>query len=193
MPMKKSASNRIVFLSGKKVVLRPISETDISKMLKWINDPDVTQYIAVYMPVSENEEKQWVEDLSKKRQTDLVLGIETVKGVHIGNIGIHKISWKDRTAEIGITIGDKNYWGKGYGSEAIFILIKYSFSTLNLRKLSLSVLGNNPRAINCYKKCGFRFEGRLKNQIFKGGKYIDQIIMSVFKKNLNRLPKYENV
>lgn len=189
MPMRKSgADDRIVFLSGRKIVLRPISEKDISEMLKWINNPDVTQYMTVYMPVYEDEEKRWIEDLSKRKQEDLVLAIETTRGTHVGNIGIHKMNWKDRTAEIGIVIGDKDYWDRGLGSEAISLIIKYSFNVLNLRKLSLSVLGNNPRAINCYKKCGFIVEGCRKNQIFKNGGYVDEIMMAVFKK-MNKLPK----
>lgn len=181
MPIKKSASNKIIFLSGKKVVLRPISEKDISKMLKWMNDPDVTQYLAVYMPVYEKEERQWIDDLLKKKQTDIILAIETRKGVYIGNIGIHNINWKDRTAEIGIVIGDKDFWGRGYGNQAISLIIKYAFNALNLRKLSLSVLGNNPRAISCYKRCGLKVEGCRKNQIFKNGNYIDEIMMAVFR------------
>lgn len=176
-----SSKQKVVFLAGKKINLRPISKSDAGKLFRWVNDAEVTQYLSVYLPMHENEEMEWVENLSKRKSNDIVLGIETIDGVLVGTVGLHEISWKDRTSTIGISIGEKNYWGKGCGTEAIKLIIDYAFKTLNLRKVCLSVLSHNWRAIRCYKGCGFKLEGCRKNQIFKNGKYVDEMLMAVFR------------
>ena len=124
---------KIVFLSGKKINLRPLdAETDLSKAVKWINDQEVSEFLLRFLPMTRNEEKEWF----NKKQTDSVaLAIETKKGLYIGNIGLHKIDHLNGTAEIGIMIGEKNYWGRGFGFDAEMTLLNYGFNTLNLRKI----------------------------------------------------------
>ena len=78
-------------------------------------------------------------------------------------------------------IGDKDYWGKGYGTDTMKTLITFIFNNMNINKIRLSTFSFNERAIKSYKKCGFTVEGVLKNEIFKDGKYYDEIIMSIFK------------
>ena len=168
-------------MAGKKINLRPLSKNDVGKLTRWINDSDVTQYLSVYLPVCENEEIEWVEKLSKHKSSDIVLGIETIESVLIGTIGLHGINWKDRTGTLGISIGEKSYWGKGSGREAVTLILRYAFKTLNLRKVCLSVLGHNKHAIKCYKSCGFKVEGCCKRQIFKNNRYVDEILMAVFR------------
>ena len=102
-----SSEEKVVFLSGKEINLRPLSKNDLGKILRWINDPEVTQYLSVYLPMSEIEELNWVENLSKRKPNDIVLGIETVDTNLIGSVGLHGIDWKDRTGTLGISIGEK--------------------------------------------------------------------------------------
>jgi len=128
----------------------------------------------------EKEEIDWIENLSKRKPNDIVLGIETIAGILIGTIGLHETNWKDRTTNLGISIGEKKYLGKCCGTEAVSLIIGYSFETLNLHKVCLSVLGHNERAMRCYKRCGFKMEGCRKKQIFKNGHYVDEILMAVF-------------
>lgn len=174
---------RIVFRSSKRVVLRPSMRKDIKKILVWMNDPEVLQYIRHNFPLYEKEEEEWFEKLGKQKQNDVVLAIETKKGVHIGNTGIHRISWADRIGNIGIFVGDKKYWGKKYGYEAMMLLLEYAFNTLNLRKMCLSVFNFNERAYKCYCRCGFKVEGRKREQYYANGKYHDEIVMAVFRKD----------
>lgn len=103
---------RIVFLAGEKVVLRPLIKGDMDKILIWLNDPEVTQYLRRNHPLYEKEEEEWFERLGRQKQTDIVFAIETRKGEHIGNVGIHQISLTDRVGTIGIFLGEKKYWGK---------------------------------------------------------------------------------
>ena len=181
-----SSEEKVVFLSGKEINLRPLSKNDLGKILRWINDPEVTQYLSVYLPMSEIEELNWVENLSKRKPNDIVLGIETVDTNLIGSVGLHGIDWKDRTGTLGISIGEKKYWGKGCGTETVSLILGYAFKTLNLRKICLSVFAHNKRAIKCYKGCGFNVEGCRKRQVFKNGRYVDEIIMAVFRNERNK-------
>jgi len=176
-------SDEIVFLKGKHVSLRPIEKEHIKYFLRWFNDQEVAHYITVFLPMTKGEEEKWVEELTNKKHTDITLLIVAENNTPIGNLGLHRIDARNRTATLGITIGDKNYWGRGYGSEAIELLLSYAFNTLNLRKVCLSVIDFNERAIRCYEKCGFRVEGRLREQLFRNGEYRDEVMMAIFERD----------
>jgi len=174
---------RIIFLKGKKVILRPLNKgTDLENCLRWINDPGIIQYLDAFLPVSKKAEEEWFDNLGK-RENDIILAIETVEGIYIGNVGLHKITWKDRTAIAGMAIGDKDYWGKSYGTDAAILLFGYAFNELNLRKICMDVFSFNERSWRHLEKCGCRKEGIQKQQIFKNGKYVDRVLMAVFKKD----------
>lgn len=173
---------KIEFLRGKRVILRPALREDIPWFLKWINDPDIAQYIAAYLPTMEPKEIGWFENLAKEREVNIVLVI-LVDEKPIGTLGLHNIYWKDRRATMGYMIGEKEYWGKGYGTEAEMLSLHYAFNTLNLRKICASVLEFNTRSFRCLQKCGYVEEGRQKAHHFKNGRYWDDILFAVFKKN----------
>ena len=80
-------------------------------------------------------------------------------------------------------IGDKDYWGKGYGSDALKVLIRFIFEEVNIYKIKLNVFSFNKRAISCYKKLGFKEEGILKDELYRNGKYFDIIPMALFKED----------
>ena len=98
-----------------------------------------------------------------------------------GQIDLHQIDYRNSHATLGIVIGKKNYLGKGYGQEAIELLQKFVFHTLNLHRLELDVYEYNERAYKCYLKCGFVEEGRLRQKLFRDGRYWDVIKMSILK------------
>lgn len=173
----------IVFLKGKRVALRPILKQDVPQLLLWMNDQEVTQYLSAYLPMLEADEEEWFANLSKRKQTDLIFAIVVNDGTCIGTMGLHQISWKDRVATTGAFIGDKAYWGKGYGTEAKMLLLDYAFNTLNLRKICASVLAFNKRSYAYQLKCGYKEEGRKLRQRYRKGKYWDEIFMAVFKRD----------
>ncbi len=178
----------IVFLKGKRTTLRPISEKDIPLFLRWINDSEVRQYIATIFPVTENDEREWVASLGKKSDKDVVLMIE-VKGKPIGTMGIHRIDWHTRIGTTGALIGEKGYWGKGYGTDAKMTLLNYAFNTLGLRKVMSSVKAFNTRSLKYSLHCGYVREGCLRKQHFVNGKYWDEIILGLFREEW--LPYWE--
>ena len=99
----------------------------------------------------------------------------------IGNSGFFNIDWRNRGAELGIVIGDKAYWNKGYGTEVMRLLLHHGFTTLNLHRIFLRVFEGNPRAIRAYEKAGFVHEGRMRQAEFRDGKYLDVLLMSVLR------------
>ncbi len=176
---KRQIKNKVVFLKGKRINLRPVEKEDVPDLERWINDEEVRRNLLVFLPMNKTDEEAWVVNLSKNKGTDILM-IIVAKNKSIGSVGINKISLNNRTAEIGINIGEKHCWNKGYGTEAIMLLLRYAFNTLNLRKICLEVLAFNKRAIACYKKCGFEEEGLLKKQFFRDGVYHDAVLMAIF-------------
>lgn len=167
--------------AGDKVYLRAVERGDIERGHRWINDWEVRQYLmpGPAYPISVDEEQKWFE--STVHPSDgRSFAIVTVDGdVHIGNCGFHRLDWKNRKAEIGIMIGEKTYWGKGYGTDALRVLLRVGFDELNLNRLSLHVYAFNIRAIAAYEKVGFRHEGTYRESIFRHGRYHDELVMAI--------------
>ncbi|MCD6507633.1 GNAT family N-acetyltransferase [Candidatus Poribacteria bacterium] len=167
-------------LVGEKVRLRALERTDIPRLVKWLNDPEVKRYLRMYWPMSQAEEEIWFErQLSNPNAR--IFAIEAEDGTHIGNISLDEIDWKNRKAIMGIIIGERDYWDQGYGSDAVKTLLSFAFHELNLNRIELSVYDFNPRAIRCYEKCGFVIEGRLRQSIFRNGRYHDELKMAILR------------
>jgi diamine N-acetyltransferase len=170
---------------GDRIRLRADERADIPHFVEWINDPDVRQGISMYRPLSQAMEEQWFENMLKLPPDEQPFGID----VHtedggwklIGNCGFMDFDWRCRSAEVGIFIGDKTYWDRGYGTEVMRLLLKHGFESLNLNRIFLRVFATNLRAIRCYEKAGFVAEGRLREANYQHGQYIDFIVMSVLR------------
>ncbi len=163
---------------GTKVRLRPLEKKHLPKCVVWLNDPEVTETLSFSEPISMEGEQRWYENLLRDKSSK-IYAIETVKGEHIGNVGLSDIDLHNRKAELGIFIGEKNLWGKGYGTEAVLLALKLAFEGLNLNKVYLRTFKGNERAKKCYEKAGFIKEGVLRQDNFKNGKYIDSLVYSV--------------
>ncbi len=187
--MKKPKINLSVpFLYGQKIILRPLVKKDINKKyLTWLNDQEVTKYMETgIFPTTFKELKEYYNKI-KNSKTDIIFAICDKKNKkHIGNIKLGGINWIHRFADLGIMIGDKNYWGKGYGQEACRMFLEYAFKRLNLNKVILGVYGNHKSAIKTYQKVGFRIEGRIKELLYFESKYQDKIIMGISKKEFEK-------
>ena len=166
-------------LKGKSVLLRPFKRADISYFLKWFNDPELVQYLDMYLPMTEMSEEKFIEELGTTRaNSDVLFVIEAVEGTStkpIGSCGLHSIDSKDRDANFGIVIGEKDYWSKSYGTEAAKLAINYGFQQLNLHRISSAAVAFNERSIKFHKKLGFQEEGRLRQVMFKNGQYHDRV------------------
>ncbi len=99
----------------------------------------------------------------------------------IGLTGLYTIIWPQREAFMGIQIGEREYWGRGYGTDALRVLLRYAFDELNLYRISLSVLEGNERALRSYEKCGFRYEGRERQAWTYDGRRWGEIYMGLLR------------
>ena len=169
-------------IEGKLVRLRAHELTDLERDYAWINDREVMRYITARYPVSQAEERRWLEEAPASSIPNGVrLAIETREGVHIGNLGLHRLAPEDRHAHLGIIIGDKDYWSNGYGTDAVVTLLRFAFHEMNLNRVALHVFDYNDRAIACYKKCGFQEEARLRDNYYGEGRYCDVLVMGILR------------
>ena len=171
-------------LYGKRIRLRGNERSDLPKFVEWLNDPDVRSYFSMSLPISQAAEEQWFENMLKRPSEEQSLGIEIKDGDGwrlIGNCGIFDIKWRARSAEVGLFIGDKSCWNKGYGTEVMRLLLRHGFGTLNLSRIFLRVDAENLGGIRAYEKAGFVHEARLRESDFREGKYCDDLIMSVLR------------
>lgn len=174
-------------LSGEKVQLRAIERRDLENCLKWINDPEVTRYLLITDPVSAVAEEKWIEAAARgDSPNSKQFTVETLDGDYVGQIGLHEIDWRHRHATAGIVIGVKEYWDKGYGSDAMRTLLRYAFDTLNLHKVSLGAFADNKRALRTYEKCGYRTIGVQREHRYSYGRYQDEVMMEVLEDEFRR-------
>jgi len=168
-------------LIGERVRLRSIEREDLPTFVRWFNDPEVRQYLMMYEPMSMAKEERWFEEMLE-RKNDFVFAIEAQIGeqwVPIGNVGLHRIDWKNRTAVFGIALGEKAYWGQGFGTDATRTMLRFAFEELNLHRVELEVFDFNSRAMRSYEKAGFRHEGTRRQALFRQGRYHDVHLMSI--------------
>jgi RimJ/RimL family protein N-acetyltransferase len=181
-------------LIGKKIYLGPVSKEEIPILVKWMNDLEVVKYTdQISKNHTEETTNKFLENMLLDRKA-AYFGIHTNKGELIGGTDLRDIESTNRSAVLGIVIGEKEHWGKGYGTEAIELLLDYAFNILNLKSVMLTVFEFNKRAIACYEKVGFKMIGKRRKARYLGGKYFDEIYMDIlsdeFKKStLNKLAK----
>ena len=170
-------------LEGEKVYLSPINLDDYETYVKWLNNPRITQFLSTNDSlITLSNEKEVLEKIANEEFTYAIIRKED--DTLLGNVGLLKIDYKDGKASLGIFIGEEDNLSKGYGSEAIKLLIEYGFKELRLHNIMLTVLSNNPRAIKCYEKCGFKEFGRRHEARFYNGEYHDIVYMEVINPNI---------
>lgn len=175
-----SSELKSVFLAGRIINLRPFSKDDIPTLTRWINDPEVREFVTVVFPNTAKQEEEWYNKLGSDDK-NVTLAIETKDGNLIGSMGIHRINWIDRVGTTGAIIGEKEYWGKGYGTDAKMYLLDYAFNTLNLHKVCSAVIEFNERSLKYNLHCGYRIEGERREHVFKRGNYWKLIELGLFK------------
>ena len=169
--------------TGELVRLREYRKSDIEIAQNYINDAEIKRLLHPGIPYlyTLEDEQKWFDNLSATNQ-NYSFAIETTDdNKYIGGCGINRLDWKNSVAEVGIFIGNKAYWGKGYGTDAMKILVTFIFEQMNINKIKLHVFSFNTRAIKSYEKVGFKKEGTLRKEIFRDGNYFDDIVMGMLK------------
>lgn len=174
-------------LIGKRIRLRAAEKTDLDAFLNWVNDPEVTENLMLVSPMSRVEEERWYENMLDRPPSEHVFVIEIEDDQQpgewraIGTCQFISIDWRNRSAEVGIIIGEKNFWSQGYGTESMRLLLAHGFNTLNLHRVWLQVYEKNHRGIRAYEKAGFIHEGKFREGHYQYGRYYDVHLMSVLK------------
>jgi RimJ/RimL family protein N-acetyltransferase len=165
-----------------RVLLRAIRREDMPIQWQSENDPEF-YFLDGGTPRPTTLERLYAhfeEGISKPDPNSISFAIE-VDGNYIGHCGLHSIQSAARACELGIEIGNRDYWGKGYGREVVRLLLAYAFQHLNLNRVSLHTHSANERAIRCYRACGFIEEGRFRQQHWLAGRYVDGIAMAILR------------
>lgn len=169
-------------LKGPRVELKAINREDLPRIYEFNNDLE-TELLGGGSPPLPMPLLYWenrFEQRAKERPENISFAI-WADGKIIGDVGLKEFDRTGHKCELGISIGDKEYWGKGYGRETIGLVLDYAFRILNQQRVWLSTNGNNERAIRCYRACGFVEEGRLRRHVWNNGRYVDFICMGILR------------
>jgi RimJ/RimL family protein N-acetyltransferase len=133
--------------------------------------------------------KEWFEKDSEERdEKGFQFLIRTLQDdCLIGFVGLWDIEWSHGEAEVGIGIGERVSWGKGYGTDAMRVILRYGFTELNLKRITLGVFDYNARAIRSYEKVGFTLEGRMRKAIYRDGSRVDIVYMGILREEWRAL------
>ena len=179
--MEKQA-HRVVTVRGCKIILRPPNKiTDLPLFYQSVNEQDITEFLQTNGGFSLTAEEQWFDGLAE-RTNDFVFAVCLPDDTAIGCMGLHRVNWIDRTAVTGSWLA-KDYWGRGFGTDAKMHLLWFAYDRLNLRKICSAALAHNVRSIGHNQHCGYQIESTLKQQHFKNGQYHDLVQLACYRED----------
>ena len=174
------ASTPIVNIEGELVSLGPIRREHIPLYLRWINDFGTTRYLDIRpRPMTLEQEIAWFEQASVNRAQPMFTIYERVTGRPIGNCGLHEVDYSNRRTDVGIMIGELDARGRGFGTEAMRLLLDFAFTVLGMHSVMLLVYEYNYPARRSYEKAGFREIGRRRECRWYNGRFWDEILMDI--------------
>lgn len=185
------SEHTVVFLEGKRVVLRPYhEETDLGYMVRWMNDQNILQFIGrIPFPLTKEQEQEALKKLSTQNDIVFLVIVEKDSNTPIGTMGLHHVDFRNGTATTGALIGETQFQGRGFGTDAKMTLLHYVFLTLGLRRVAASVLSSNHRSLAYMEKCGYKEVGRREAWYWRNGTYVDEIFTVVTREDF--IPLWE--
>ena len=170
-------------LVGSKVRLRPIEDEDLPRFVAWLGDPEVRRHLALVLGPGVAQEKHWREQTLALPALERPFAVETRVARRgwrlVGSAGLQGFDWRNRSAELGLVIGDKSQWDRGLGTDVTEVLVRHAFATLNLHRVWLRVFADNARGRKVYERAGFVLEGRQRDGDFRDGDYQDVLVYSL--------------
>jgi RimJ/RimL family protein N-acetyltransferase len=182
-PVAEPPPRPVPTLRAARVYLRPAEKTDLERFVRWFADGEVTRYLALRAPFSLAMEERWFEQMiagQGKRDYHFVICL-VEDDTPIGTAGLHGINGVEGNAEFGISIGEKAYWNRGYGTESLHAICDFAFGALRLERIQLQVYTPNTRAVRSYEKAGFVLEGTQRHALFAEGEFVDVHVMSLLR------------
>ena len=167
------------FLFGERVYLRPLEREDLPSIQTWANDPEVRRLTGEVRPMSQIGAGEFLERVRDDRdRVWFVVALREDDRI-VGEAGLLRMFPAWRTTDFSLIIGDREAWDRGYGTEAILLLLDYAFGALNFHRVSVGVVGFNQRALRFYRKVGFKQEGIQRDGYFYDHGYHDFVMMSL--------------
>jgi RimJ/RimL family protein N-acetyltransferase len=166
-------------LAGRRVYLRPFYRDDLPYIQKWSNDAELRSLIGEVGPMSRAETRKWYKDLLDDKDR-IWFAIVLKRGDRVvGEAGLLRMFRPWRNTDMTIIIGEKDAWGKGYGTEVGHLLLDYAFRRLGFHRISIGVVGFNKRALRFWESLGFKKEGVERDEYYYNDEYSDGIMMSI--------------
>ncbi|MBI2577995.1 MAG: GNAT family N-acetyltransferase [Candidatus Wildermuthbacteria bacterium] len=172
-------------LDGERVYLRPVVQSDATdEYVGWLNDPEINRFLeSRFVLHTKAALKEYIQKKFEDSDTVFLAIILKETGRHIGNIKLGPIDWHHGIGDIGIMIGDRESWGKGFATETIKTLEEYAFKVLGLHKLTAGAYEPNIGSIKSFLKAGFFEEGKRSEHALFEGSYINVVLMGKINKN----------
>ncbi|MCB9233665.1 MAG: GNAT family N-acetyltransferase [Bacteroidia bacterium] len=172
---------RTYYLAGERLYLRELRPEDAAgNYLAWMNDPEITQFLeSRFRSYTEQDLLDYIEVTSQDPNSYPMAICQSVDGRHVGNIKLGPVNTIHRHGDIGIIIGERDCWGKGYATEAIRLLVDFAFEELGLHKVTAGCYSDNPGSAKAFLKAGFVEEGVKKEQYLSNGVYVDGILLGM--------------
>lgn len=170
-------------IRSERLYLRPAERADLPTFVRWFADAETARYLAARAPFSLAMEEGWFAGMIERQgKSDYhFVACLVDDGRPIGTVGLHGLDLENGKAEFGISIGEKDVWNRGYGTEALQAICDFGFGALRLERIELEVYEDNARAIRSYEKAGFRLEGRLRHAHFSEGRHFDVLVMALLR------------
>lgn len=175
------------FLTGPTIALRPVEPSDLPTLRAWLNNPQIRALIGETRPLSHAAAEAYVEKLQRDETRVWFMIIERATGRPIGECGLLRMMPDWRTTDLSIILGEPDSWGRGYGTEAITLLMDYAFGALNAHRIAIGVVGFNARALRFYEKVGFQREGIQRDGYYYNHSYHDFVMMSILEHEFRAL------
>lgn len=179
MQSEKKGRTQARVLTGKRVRLRPLVREDLAYLRKWSRDAEIRGLIGEVASMSQADSERFLEQAFDNRSREWFMVVVKKSNQVIGEAGLLRMDPAWRTTDVSIIIGDKQEWGKGYGTEAILLLLDRAFRQLDFHRVAIGVVGFNERALRFWEKVGFRKEGVHRDGYHYDHEYYDFVMMSI--------------
>jgi RimJ/RimL family protein N-acetyltransferase len=174
-------------LTGKRVYLRPLAKEDSVYLRKWSDDAEIRGLIGEVTSMSQADCKKFLEEVCADNSREWFVVVIKKNDRVIGEAGLLRMFPAWRTTDVSVIIGEKEEWGKGYGTETILLLLDYAFRHLDFHRVAIGVVGFNERALRFWEKVGFRREGIQRDGYYYDDKYYDFVTMSILEDEFREL------
>lgn len=171
------------FLIGTKLYLRVLEDADLEgPYLSWLNDQETTKFLDTgRFPTTRRSLEETIQTSAKQTDSLFLAIVDRETDRHIGNIKLGPINWVHRYGSIGILLGDPAYRGKGYGQEAVELVLDHAFTQLGLHKVTAGAYGTHAASLALFKGQGFSVEGCLRGHLYLNGSYHDKVLMGLLR------------